>query len=55
MTQFRYLDLLNKLSRVGVEVGVGGWLDQMKIRLTQPSFSILGLWLDVDLKEKNFT
>jgi hypothetical protein len=32
---------------VGVGVGVGGWLDQMKIRLTQPSFAKLELGLSL--------
>ena len=35
--------LENKLSRVGG----GGVLDQMKIRLTQPSFTETGAWAEL--------
>ncbi len=30
---------------------VGGWLDQMKIRLTQPSFPETGAWAELGNKK----
>ena len=39
--------LENKLSRVGV----GGWLDQMKIRLTQPQVE-LEAWAELGKKKQ---
>ena len=44
--------LENKLSRVGGGGWVGGGLlDQMKIRLTQPSFTETGAWAELGKKD----